>query len=425
MVSVVVPIYNIEKCLWQCVESIVSQTYADLQIILVDDGSTDSSGNICDEYAAKDGRIVVIHKANGGLSDARNAGVAVANGEYVFFVDGDDWLHSNAISEAVDYSQNNDCNVVQISHWYAFTDSLGYEKRYVRMTQKPFYLSREEAMRQLLLNDYLKNFAWGKLYRTEMVKNQPFPVGKFFEDSYWQHLIVDKASKVGIIPQPYYFYRQRTESISGGVSLRSFDLIEGLENRLSFISEKYPSLYKVAARRLWKAVWLLRFGINNSDPAIRKAYISLEYNLINRHKKRHDKLLWNDYRYVALRKAKCLIPFLSFCERVYDFIFVPYLEVGCAEYDSVDEMTRTLDMYGIEYRIRNYTESTSVDFLTSTEPTLVIDCANVDDVVEALRLSGYNTNKRKWNRHDCHTVINGISVRVILHDYKSNERAIV
>lgn len=425
MVSVVIPVYNIEKWLWQCVESVISQTYADLQIILVDDGSTDSSGKICDEYAANDSRIEVIHKENGGLSDARNAGTEMAKGEYIYYLDGDDWLDKDAIKTAVQFSYSHDCDVIQSGHWYASSDYLGFDKEFLSQSQQPFVLNRVKAMRQLILNNYLKNFAWGKLYRTGIVKKHPFPVGKYFEDSFWQHLIIDESSNVGIIPQPYYFYRQRTESISGGVSLRSFDLIEGLENRLSFISEKYPSLYKVAARRLWKAVWLLRFGINNSDPAIRKAYISLEYNLINRHKKRHDKLLWNDYRYVALRKAKCLIPFLSFCERVYDFIFVPYLEVGCAEYDSVDEMTRTLDMYGIEYRIRNYTESTSVDFLTSTEPTLVIDCANVDDVVEALRLSGYNTNKRKWNRHDCHTVINGISVRVILHDYKSNERAIV
>lgn len=421
MVSVVIPVYNIEKWLWQCVESVISQTYADLQIILVDDGSTDLSGKICDEYAANDSRIEVIHKENGGLSDARNAGTEIAKGEYIYYLDGDDWLDKDAIKTAVQFSYSHDCDVIQSGHWYASSDYLGFDKEFLSQSQQPFVLNRVKAMRQLILNNYLKNFAWGKLYRTGIVKKHPFPVGKYFEDSFWQHLIIDESSNVGIIPQPYYFYRQRTESISSVVSVRNFDLIRGMDCRMSFINEHYPELYKLCAKRFWKSVWLLKLGVQRGPELLRAGYDSFENVLIDKHKRCHDKLLWNSYRYFTIRYAHWLLPFISFCERVYDHLFLPYLQVGCSKYDSVADIFHTLDKYGVNYKVvGDKTRILMPDFLESSAPSFSIICDNENDVVEALRLSGYSTDSRKWDRHDNKTVVRGKIVRIRLQR-KTNE----
>lgn len=239
MISVIVPIYNVRQYLPQCIESILAQPWQDMEIILVDDGSKDDCPQLCDEHAAQDARILVIHKPNGGLSDARNAGMRVARGEWIYFIDSDDWMHPEALQQLYDFAIKNQCEVVQGNLYYAYKDHLLYRQP-TKKELRQHVFDREEAMRLLIINDRVKNFAWGKLYRADILRDLEFPVGKYFEDSFWQHLVMHRIKHYGIIDDPLYYYRQRDDSISGTASHRLKDLVEGYNVRLSFIQEHYP-----------------------------------------------------------------------------------------------------------------------------------------------------------------------------------------
>ena len=119
-VSIIVPIYNVEKYIHKCIDSILSQTFTDFELILVDDGSPDKCGEICEQYALKDNRIKVVHKENGGLSDARNAGIDVASGKYIYFIDSDDWISPNSIISLLNFAEDNQCEIVQGGFYYAY-----------------------------------------------------------------------------------------------------------------------------------------------------------------------------------------------------------------------------------------------------------------------------------------------------------------
>lgn len=248
MISVIIPIYNVSQYLSQCVDSVLTQSYQDLEIILVDDGSTDECPQMCDDYQKRDARVRVIHKKNGGLSDARNVGMKIASGEWTFFVDSDDWLDEEAIMNLYRFAIDKHCDVVQGNLYYAYEDHLLY-RRASEKEQKQTVLSRHEVMRELIINDRVKNFAWGKLYKTNIIKDLDFPVGKYFEDSFWQHLVIDRVERYGIIDEPLCYYRQRGDSISGTPSNRLNDLLEGNKERMSFIRDQYPELLSLMKKK--------------------------------------------------------------------------------------------------------------------------------------------------------------------------------
>lgn len=251
MVSIVVPVYNVAEYLPSCLDSLFGQELSEsMEVILVDDGSTDSSPDICERYREEHPGVVVIHQFNKGLSEARNAGIKNAKGEWLYFLDGDDWLAPRALQTLIDYAERTSCDMVIGSFYYAYDSYLLYDDRWFKNSE-PFVMNREEAMRALIHQRFFKNFAWGKLYRTEIVKMHPFRPGVYFEDSFWQHLIVDEIQSVGVVPKPLYYYRQRPDSISGVFSRKSLDLLDGNEERFKFILEHYPSLTADSARAFW------------------------------------------------------------------------------------------------------------------------------------------------------------------------------
>ena len=240
MVSVIVPVYNVEQYLPQCVDSILSQTYQNLEIILVDDGSADGSGKICDEFQRTDQRVRVIHKSNGGLSDARNVGTAACGGVFVFYLDSDDYMEPNAISALLDRQRKYGADLVAGNYFYTYPD---HEDTAEIFTNKTEEYGRRKAM-ALLMQGKLQTFAWGKLIRADIAKKYAFPVGKLFEDHFWTHLVFHQCETVVVDPEPLVHYRQRKESISYSFTLNRLDILDGWRERIAFLQREYPGLIK-------------------------------------------------------------------------------------------------------------------------------------------------------------------------------------
>ncbi|WNF35310.1 glycosyltransferase [Bacillaceae bacterium IKA-2] len=251
-VSVVVPIYKVEKYLGRCVESIINQTYTNLEIILVDDGSPDNCGRMADKYAAKDNRIISVHKENGGLSDARNYGIQYVTGKFTLFVDSDDWLAGNMIEEMVNNIIEFKADVVQSAFYYAYEDHLVFDNRYYAKDEPPTILDNKALMTELVINERVKNFAWGKLYKTHLIKDIPFVKGVLFEDVFWAHQVMHRVKTYLLLHQPMFYYLQRADSIVSNYTTRNLDIIKGLKERHKFIEKFYIDLENESYKMILK-----------------------------------------------------------------------------------------------------------------------------------------------------------------------------
>lgn len=239
IVSVIIPVYNVELYLRTCIDSIVKQTYVELEIILVDDGSTDKSGLICDEYAKKDERIKVIHKKNGGLSDARNEGLKIATGEFVGFVDSDDWVEKDFFEKLVNIMYRTKCDIAMCGIKMFWGD--GTEQ--IMTANQDKSMDNLEAMEAIVDESFIKQPVWYKLYRHNLVNGIMFEVGKIHEDAFWTYQIIARAKKVEIIKKPYYYYRQRKQSImSAQYSYKNFAGLEARIRQQCFLENNYQQL---------------------------------------------------------------------------------------------------------------------------------------------------------------------------------------
>ena len=238
-ISVIVPIYKVEDYLHRCVDSIINQTYTNLEIILVDDGSPDNCPRICDEYAKKDSRIRVIHKKNGGLSDARNAGIDIATGEYIMFIDSDDFVDREMMKSMMRNMIHNNVDMVVCNIKYIYED-----KEVVKYNQADRILDRYEAMEEYLRDGVVQAVAWNKLYKKSLISDMRYKVGKTNEDEFFTYKVVDKTDKIYYNSRPFYNYIQRDSSIMGKYSINRLDGVEASYERLNFIKERYPDLYE-------------------------------------------------------------------------------------------------------------------------------------------------------------------------------------
>lgn len=240
LISVIVPLYKVEKYLDRCLESLCTQTYPYLQIILIDDGSPDNCSLICDNWMALDKRVTVIHKSNGGLSDARNFGMKILSGKYVSFIDSDDMISSDFFETLIsvmgqEQSDIVECSVVQ------FDENNSFDKYQDNNTVKSY--QTEQALSGLIAENPFHQHVWNKLYKTEIINNTYFPVGKLNEDEFWTYQIFGQAKRVSKINKTMYYYFQRSTSIMGeGFNLRRLDALEGKAKRQEYINQCLPSL---------------------------------------------------------------------------------------------------------------------------------------------------------------------------------------
>ena len=267
-ISVIVPIYNVEKYLKTCIESIINQTYSNIEIILVDDGSPDNCGKICDDYKEKDKRIKVIHKKNGGLSDARNAGIDIATGEYVVFIDSDDYVAENYIE--VLYKMCIDQNVL-----LAECDYKNVEKDNeiaINQDDKIDIYSGIEMCERIYSDEVIRTVVvWNKMYKREIFNNLRFPKGKINEDEFTTYKIFYNLNQIAITNQKLYYYRYSPNSIMNKkFNKKRLDLIEAIEERLDFFKEKnekelYDLTLKKYANILIKYYKLCKKYIDDSN----------------------------------------------------------------------------------------------------------------------------------------------------------------
>lgn len=219
LVSIIIPIYKVEQYLQKCVDSVLRQTHHNLEVILVDDGSPDRCPEICDDYAKKDGRIKVIHKENGGLSDARNAGIGVATGEWISFIDSDDWVSPEFISSLLEAAVSNNADISVCAYKKVYEDGREVD---VLAGESSKIMSGIEAMRDLFTyKKYGNVMTWNKLYKLSIFRdhNIEFPKGKIHEDNFTTYKTYYYANKIAYTDTPLVNYRQRDDSIMG----QSFD----------------------------------------------------------------------------------------------------------------------------------------------------------------------------------------------------------
>lgn len=247
LISVIVPVYNVEAYLDRCVSSIVNQSHKNLEIILVDDGSPDGCPALCDEWAARDERIHVLHKENSGLSDARNAGMGAAHGEYISFIDGDDWIEPRffEILQHELEAQNADVAAVQYRPCWE-GDACERQSAYEHVT----VYDRQTAMR-LLIQNQIKQVVWNKLYRSAQIRDIPFEKGKVHEDEFWTYQVIGRIERFAAIDYIGYDYFQRAGSIMGaGYSPKRLDAVEAKTRRQAYLTEHMPELAPEGARDL-------------------------------------------------------------------------------------------------------------------------------------------------------------------------------
>lgn len=304
LVSIIVPVYNGEKYLRECLASIVSQTYKKLEVIIIDDGSTDGSSDICDEYAKKAKRVSVIHKKNEGVSVARNVGIDRAQGEYLMFVDADDAISKTTIEQAVGYAQSASLDVV----------SFGYTTFRLTADRMPEYvdikyriIDKEIAIESLLYQKEIANAVFGKLFKLQTIGANRFkPRVKIAEDVDFNYRVLKNANRVGIISFPFYRYRLREGSAirSGDKAqrIKAISIMEAIledartnggnvkaaQNRLfmeiMFASQALPSMQgRQTLNAYWDSISRFRFNIlvDPGSRAIARVYALVAYLGVN------------------------------------------------------------------------------------------------------------------------------------------------
>ena len=289
LVSVIVPIYNVEKYLDRCVKSIIEQTYKHLEIILVDDGSPDNCPKMCDEWAKKDSRIVVLHKTNGGLSSARNAGIKIAKGTYLSFVDSDDYIKNDMIESMVttmyNYSSDLSCCGRYIVH-----DNGKIENKFIGNQIQ--LLSSQEATCAMFDGTIVGEPAWDKVYKKELFDDICFPEGEINEDIGIMPLIFNKANNIVHIPEAYYYYCKNGASITrSGYSNKKSIVLKHLDQIENIVLDLYPNIIN-------------NFYAFKAKYSLSMLYLILENRIVKN-------TFINDYKSYYNNLKKCFIYFIT------------------------------------------------------------------------------------------------------------------
>ena len=315
LISIIVPVYKVEKYINRCIDSIINQTYKNLEIILVDDGSPDNCGKICDKYAGSDSRIIVIHKENGGLSDARNVAIDIATGKYIAFIDSDDYVDKQYIEYLYNILKKNNaelsiCNFKEV-----------YDKKIIEEVEEDFYeknFTPEEAIETMLYQKEFDHSAWGKLYKKELFDNIRFPKGRIFEDFAIMYELIGNTKSICFGSKRKYFYYIRKDSIMNQkFNIKKMDLIYFSKKMVSFIDNRYPNLSNAARRRDNISNFYILRQLLYCNPR----YYNEEKQVIKNIKKNSINVLKNNNAY---KKDKLAIMCLFLGKNFFKFVWKKY-----------------------------------------------------------------------------------------------------
>lgn len=262
LISIVIPIYKVENFLSRCLDSVLQQTYSNLEIILVDDGSPDKCGEICEKYAEKDNRITVIHKQNGGLSSARNVGIEIAKGKYISFIDSDDMVSNDFIKNLYTNIIKSDSQISICG--YKFINESEIPKYQELTKEKTKVYSSRTALKKMLYQKQINNSAWGKLYLKSLFNTIRYPEGKIYEDILVTYKTFQKSNKICISSKKNYYYTKRNESISSTFNEKTFDIISNVQIMADDL--KQDSFYRKAVNsRVLNADFFVIRQINEKE----------------------------------------------------------------------------------------------------------------------------------------------------------------
>lgn len=305
LISVIVPVYNVAGYLPQCLKSIVEQSYAHLEILVVDDGSTDKSGGIADEWTQMDDRIKVLHKPNGGLSDARNAALDVAQGDYITCIDSDDYVHPKCIESLYKALTATGADIA-MGQSIAFDQGTKPSTEPLPATPTYIQYSQEEAIKAIFYQHGLTHSAWGRLYKRALFDGLRYPKGMLYEDLAIVYPMLLKTQKVVTTDEALYYYQRRPDSITGNFSPKRahvLDILEQLEQRVATEAPQY--LPAVRSRLLSASFNMLRLM-----PANDARYLNLSYRSWNNIERLRGGCL-RDVHTRARNKAAILISYMG------------------------------------------------------------------------------------------------------------------
>ena len=253
-ISVIVPIYNVEKLLRKCLDSLIAQTYKNLEIILVEDGSPDNCGRICDEYAEKDDRIIVIHQENAGVCAARNAALEIATGDYYGFADPDDYLEPDMFEYLITNLKKHDADISCCRYYRHLRDG-----RVIKKTDGELYIfSREEAIKELLKINTIKAVFWNKLFKKELFEGVTFPEGLIYEGTIMVHRLFQKCDKIVYLPEAKYYYYDFEESYVNNKSLKhQCNYVLAQIIRYTDLVDEFPELKRKMIKKIFTEISIL------------------------------------------------------------------------------------------------------------------------------------------------------------------------
>ncbi len=286
LLSVIIPVYNVEEYLVKCVDSILGQTYQNLEVILVNDGSTDTSGSICDAFVPKDSRVRVIHKENGGLSSARNAGLDAAKGEYISFIDSDDWIEPNAYAHLLGLMER--CQVKLVCGGNMDVYGETGERKLGLTPEKEEVITAEEMVGRMFLWQGCDSSVCDKIFHRSLLENFRFPEGKVSEDVAITYKIVLGAETVAMSNLPFYNYYHRTGSISRatGITDKFFHFSQHTEQIYAYIREHHPAIEPQARYLRIRALVHILLNLEQAEEAVRKRFAE-QYCHARRELKKH------------------------------------------------------------------------------------------------------------------------------------------
>ncbi|MFA6402600.1 MAG: glycosyltransferase family 2 protein [Salinivirgaceae bacterium] len=246
LISVIVPVYKVEKYLKRCIESILSQSYQNFELILIDDGSPDNCPQICDSYATKYSNIKVIHQNNSGQSIARNVGIELAKGKYLTFIDSDDFVHKFFLEQLINNLSNNDSRISMCSYQNIY-DSFDINEFSIERNYGTLNIINDEEAMDILLTEQTLCAPWGKLYEKSLFSKVKFPEGKIYEDMLVMPLIFKDAKKIVLSNQTFYFYNQEgTSTTRSQFSYNKLGMVVATKFWHEFIKSNYPKLEEKA-----------------------------------------------------------------------------------------------------------------------------------------------------------------------------------